>query len=221
MAQPQAPEGSSMAQDLPGRALVRLAAVLLIAAGPLSHAAADGLPGEYLLSTRWRDLLSWHSPVTNPAFLPWEQVVTVRGAFAPTMQGAFHLWELGATVPLPLSQAVGATLVGESDGRIESSVFDEATGQLAPGDNSVSNSNFFIMISYAKEFLQRLSFGANVNIAYQSNFGDGVGGAGLDLGCVYRFRPHPRLGNQPDRAPAARRRGVLARPPPLVGVRLP
>ncbi|MBD3346928.1 MAG: hypothetical protein GF401_17885, partial [Chitinivibrionales bacterium] len=53
---------------------------------------AKGLPGEYLLTQRWRDIHSSYSPLTNAAFLIEEDYFSVRGAVAPVLQRSFTLW---------------------------------------------------------------------------------------------------------------------------------
>ncbi|MBD3343740.1 MAG: hypothetical protein GF401_01605, partial [Chitinivibrionales bacterium] len=53
---------------------------------------SDGLPGEYLLTQRWRDIHSSYSPLTNAAFLIEEDYFSVRGAVAPVLQRSFTLW---------------------------------------------------------------------------------------------------------------------------------
>jgi hypothetical protein len=149
--------------------------------------AADGLPGEYLLSTRWRELLSAHSPLANPSFITREQFLTCRGAFAGTMQGAFKLWEAGVTMPMGLNNTAGFSILGENDGSIDNSVFDQTANRLVPGTAESGNNNLFFMLTYAHTLFGRLSAGANLNIAYQSNFHSPVGGIGLDVGCSYRI----------------------------------
>jgi flagellar motor protein MotB len=161
----------------------------------IGTARADGLPGEFLLSTRWRDLMWAHSPLTNPAFLTQEDYITARGAFATTLQGAFSLWEAGVTVPVGMRQSAGLSIVSENDGSIENWVFDDATGQMVRDNSTLSNNNFFGMGSYAVSVWRGLSVGANLNLAYQSNFGNSVKGIGFDLGCSYRLRLNPRAGN--------------------------
>ncbi len=189
------PKGSLMRTSLSVssvRALVAgTTAVLLCAVVPVR---ADGLPGEYLLSSRWRDLLSQYSPLTNPALMSNAGDVTARFAFAPVMQGEFKLWEVGVTVPLASRHAVGVSLIGEGDGEIESAVFDDATGLLTTGGSTSSNDNAFIMLSYACRVWDRFSVGANLNIAYQSNFGDPLWGVGLDLGATFRLTEHSVVG---------------------------
>jgi len=163
--------------------------------GISSPAWADGLPGEYLLSSRWRDLMWWHSPLTNPAFMTEEQMILIRGAFAPTLQGEFKLWEAGITVPVGLFQSFGVSAIGENDGVIENATFDDASGRMALDGTHASNNNIFGMLSYAIVPWNRLSLGVNLNTAYQTGFGSSRKGIGLDFGCAYRFLQSEKWGD--------------------------
>ncbi|MBD3240153.1 MAG: hypothetical protein GF331_06170, partial [Chitinivibrionales bacterium] len=96
-----------MRASLPTSSVRSLVMAMAIALCAIGSAWADGLPGEYLLSSRWRDLLSPYSPLTNPAFMSRGDDITGRFAIAPVMQGAFKLWEAGVTVPIASRHAVG------------------------------------------------------------------------------------------------------------------
>jgi tetratricopeptide (TPR) repeat protein len=156
---------------------------------------ADGLPGEYILSLRWRDLLAGHSPLTNPAFMTQENFFTVRGAFSSTVNNAFKLWELGATVPLGKYQSIGLTWAGEDDGSIENAASDLQTGELLPSGNAVSNQNHFGLLSYSINPWRRLSIGVNLTILRFGNFDNPVTGYGLDVGASYGLPHHNLLGD--------------------------
>ena len=147
----------------------------------------DGLPGEYLLSSRWRDLMWYNSPLSNPAFLTDVDYMTFRAAISPVLQGAFTLGEVGLSVPILLKQTAGISMLLENDGMVESSHFDETSNRLVTGGSQISNKNFYGMISYAVNAWQRLSVGANFSIAHQTNFGDPQTGAGLDIGLSWRL----------------------------------
>lgn len=157
-------------------------------------ARADGLPGEYLLSQRWRELFGRHSPITNPALLTEENYPTVRFAIAPVLQGAFKLGEAGFTYPLGMYQSLGLSMLGEDGGTIDGGMFDSQSGELRPSNSTSSNQNGFLIMTYAINPWRRFSVGANLSLAYQSNFGDPVMGVGLDLGVSYRLLLHPVAG---------------------------
>ena len=66
---------------------------------PLKLICADGLPGEYLLSNKWRQVFANQSPVDNPAMIMEEPYLKVRGALSFSSGDPARLWELGATMP--------------------------------------------------------------------------------------------------------------------------
>ena len=161
----------------------------------IGSSLADGLPGEFLLSDQWRTLFKYHSPVTNPAFMVEQSYVSIRGVGSVATDEAAKLWEAGVTVPIGLYNAVGLTVLGEN-GREVSSV----DGRIITDPDNVErrvyrNSNHLFILSYASNPWRKLSFGVNVNGAYQGNFGEEPSfGFGLDLGLSYRLLYHPFLG---------------------------
>ncbi len=155
---------------------------------------ANGLPGEYVLTQRWRDLFAGQSPLSNPAFLTEENYPSVRLAVAPTMQGEFTLWELGFVMPIGMYQSVSATMLIEDAKGITMSR-EESSGQLVPVDDELSHQSRFLVMSYALNPWNRLSVGANLTYANQTNYGYGRSGLGLDLGASYRVFRHPILGD--------------------------
>jgi tetratricopeptide (TPR) repeat protein len=158
-------------------------------------ARADGLPGEYLLSSRWRDLLSVHSALSNPAFLTEENYTALRVAYSPVLQGAFQLLEVGATVPIGMYQSAGLTFVGEFDGEVQQGTAD-ASGAISMDNPTISsNNNAYAVGSWAINPWKRLSLGVNASFAFQSNFGHPVYGVGFDVGASYRLLHHPLLGD--------------------------
>lgn len=177
------------------RGSLRIAFVVAIVLAGTVPLVADGLPGEYLLTQRWRELHAPYSPVTNPALMTEENYLSVRATLSPTMLGAFKLWEIGAVYPIGLHQSVGLTWLGEDDGQVEVAQFDPSTKIMTPTGATVSNLNSFAVLSYAISPWDRLSVGANLNFAHQTNFGDPLMGIGLDLGITYRIMNHPAFGD--------------------------
>lgn len=156
---------------------------------------SDGLPGEYIVTQRWRDLFAGHSPTTNPAFMTEENYLSVRGAICPTLQRSFFLHEAGVIVPIGLYQSVGVSWLGLNPTEdIEGMEWDQTTHQMVPTKTYSDNQSLFIF-SYAINPWNRLSVGANVNIFYQTNFGDPIQGFTFDLGLSYRFLRHAILGD--------------------------
>ena len=155
---------------------------------------ADGLPGEYFVTQRWRDLLAPYSPATNPALMTEENYISVRGAFSPSMGNSFVLYEGGVTVPVGLYQSVGLTMLGVSTNEpIQKYSWDENEG-VYQEDGTFTDSHFRGMLSYAINPWNRLSVGANLNFYYDDNFNDAIYGLALDIGVTYRALNHPVLG---------------------------
>lgn len=160
----------------------------------LQTVRADGLAGEYLLTQRWRDMIAHHSPLTNAALMMEENYISARIAFAPILSGQFKHLELGVVIPIGLYQSVGVTVLGSPEGTVTQGR-DTESGQIVPGESSLSNLNAFVMFSYAWHFWDKLSAGINFNLAYSSNFGDSRRGTGIDIGITYRLLRHALLGD--------------------------
>lgn len=170
--------------------------VLLFTSGGVFSVLADGLPGEYIVTQRWRDLLAPHSPATNPAFMTEENYVSLRGGFAFLLNNTFKLWEGGIVVPIGLYQSAGFTWIGENAGEVQPTQWNPTTKEIEIIDGpKVSNQNSFFMLSYAINPWRRLSIAANLNIAHQTNFGSGKARPGVDFGLSYRLIRHPVLGD--------------------------
>jgi hypothetical protein len=158
---------------------------------PVKLILADGLPGEYLLSNKWRQVFADHSPVDNPAMIMEEPYLKVRGALSFSSGDPARLWEMGATMPLGLYQAAGFSILGENGNDVVGYVFQNQNLQKA---SESRNNNFLFMASYAINPFGKISIGSNVNLAYQSNFGEPGWGLGADLGISYRISNHPDFG---------------------------
>jgi len=178
------------------RLFKRFCSIVLFCIVCVGSVIGAGLPGEYVLNQRWRDLFTPYSPLTNPALLTEENYLSVRGAFTQILPGldAFNFWETGVTAPIGLDQSVGFSWLGEDDGEVRQYV-SRSTGEISDSSYTASsNTNSFFTASYAYNIWRALSVGANVNFAYQSNFGKPLMGLGLDLGLTYRVLLHPVLG---------------------------
>lgn len=92
--------------------IVRVGLLIFLFTGYVGNLSADGLPGEYYVTQRWRDLFAGHSPATNPAFMTEENYLTARMALSPTLQNTFFLIELGAILPIGLYQSAGISYLG-------------------------------------------------------------------------------------------------------------
>jgi len=167
---------------------------LILALGLYSGVFAAGLPGEYLVTQRWRALHNHYSPLSNPANIAEENYIAVRAAMAPILQGEFILSEVGVNVPLGLYHTASAAMLVENAGF----VFEDEPGpdgRMVPSGLKLGNTNLMFSLGYAWHVWEKLVIGANLNIAYQSNFGnDPLTGVGLDIGANYRLLKHPLLG---------------------------
>ena len=92
-----------------------VAATLIISSGQVT---GDGLPGEYLLSNRWRQVFLFRSPVDNPAFMMEEQYPSVRAVNLLPVNNSATLLEAGITYPFSLYSTVGFTIVAERGGKV-------------------------------------------------------------------------------------------------------
>ncbi len=171
---------------------------LLVVLGATVTVRADGLPGEFAVTQRWRDLFWTHSAVNNAAFLTEENYTTMRLGFAPTVGAQFTLMEAGLSVPIGLYQTAGVSWLGNFSGSYPRT---EISGsELVQTDEDISTSENLFLFTYAINPWNRLSVGANVTLVYQSLFpelGDEARtniGYGFDLGATYRLLRHPWLG---------------------------
>jgi tetratricopeptide (TPR) repeat protein len=189
-------EFTEMPHPFPCAGFVRkLSSASLLALFLASGAFAAGLPGEYLVTQRWRALNNPYSSLSNPANIAEENYLSLRAAVAPVLQGAFTLSEIGVNYPISLYHTASFTMLIEGAGAVYEDAFDENTGKLVPDTKSpLSNSNFMFSLGYAWHAWQRLIVGANINFAYQTNFGNPLMGTGVDLGATYRVYKDPVLG---------------------------
>ncbi len=155
--------------------------------------SGDGLPGEYLATQRWRDLLSSRSPLGNPSLLAEENYTTFRGAMSNSMQGFSQMWELGFTLPIGLYHTAGLTWFGLNTGSVQQAVLGD--DQLLTGKESTDDRSNAFLASYAINPWRRLNLGVNVLVLRQDNFGDPLMGFGAGAGLSWNLMYHPILGN--------------------------
>jgi len=181
---------------------------VILALGLCGGVFAAGLPGEYFVTQRWRSLHNHYSPLSNPANIAEENYISVRAAIAPVLQGQFILSEVGLNVPGSPLQIIfpnttgwglyhtwSLTMLMENAGVVFNDEPDPLTGRLVPSDLELGNTNMIFSFGYAWHVWEKLIVGANLNIAYQSNFdNDPLMGTGFDIGLNYRLMKHPLLG---------------------------
>jgi tetratricopeptide (TPR) repeat protein len=176
---------------------LRNTALALAATVGLFPLFADGLPGEYLSTARWRDLLSRHSPATNPALLTEENYIALRGCEGLVLQGAFQLSELGVTFPVGLYESWGFTYFTEGAGEINGYQYNPATQKLDTTGN-VSNRNNLFLFTYANNIWGGLSIGVNLGLSMNTNFENNMTNwlynLSGDVGLTYRLLNHPVYG---------------------------
>jgi TolA-binding protein len=167
-------------------------ATLLFATGVV----ADGLPGEYYITQRWRDLLSAYSPANNPAYMTEANYLSVRGAFSPSLGNAFILYEGGAVLPLGLYQSVGFSALGvTSNQKVIAADWDPTTGTIVEGSGTeYSDNHTHMMASWAINPWNKLSVGVNLTVYQTPNFGEPLTGLSMDVGLTYRLLNHSLLG---------------------------
>jgi len=158
---------------------------------------SDALPGEYISTARWRDLIASHSPSTNPALLTEENYLTFRGCVGLVLQGAFQLSEFGLTIPSGLYDSWGISYFTEGAGEIDGYLYNQATGQI-DSIGKVSNRNNLFLVSYARNIWRGLSIGANLGLSMNTNFerdmSNWLYNISGDIGITYRLLLHPVIG---------------------------
>lgn len=158
---------------------------------PVKLIFGDGLPGEYLLSDKWRQVFANQSPIDNPALIMEEPYLRVRGVLSFSSGDPARLWEMGVTMPVSLYQSAGLSILGESGNDVYGVLFN---GDSLVDDGVSRNSNLLFVGSYAINPWGKISIGTNFNLAYQGNFGQSAWGVGADLGISYRIMINPDFG---------------------------
>ncbi len=159
---------------------------LICGTGNLVITYADGLPGEYLATQRWRFLFSSQSPVSNPALINEANYISLRYALSSSM-GEFNMQEIGLVYPMGLYQsfALTALLQGANPYEQTTDKFDTI--------GTVNDQQYFFMGSYAYNLWAGLTVGANVNLSMYP-FNDNDMGVGADIGLTYRVLNNPVIG---------------------------
>ncbi len=173
-----------------------IAAASLVTLFLTSVAFADGLPGEYYITQRWRDLLAPYSPANNPAYMTEANYLSIRGAFSPSLGNAFILYEGGAVIPLGLYQSVGISALGvNSNQKVVAAEWDANNGTIVENsERTYSDNHTHFMASWAVNPWNKLSAGVNLTVYQTPNFGEPLTGLSLDLGLSYRLLNHSLLG---------------------------
>jgi tetratricopeptide (TPR) repeat protein len=173
----------------------RFKLVIIICLIASSGPSADGLAGEYVATQRWRDMLSRHSSLVNPAFLTEENYVSFRACEALVLDNTFNLMETGITVPVGLYRSLGFTYAGEGTAlRMDKMKWRSDNSGAVDSLGQGSNRNNLFMLSYADNVWGRLSIGANLSMSHQTLFGSPRFGLAGDFGLSYRLFLDPVMG---------------------------
>lgn len=157
-----------------------------------TQSRAEGLPGEFLVSGKWRAVGNESSPLTNPALVlerSWLRARFTGGSLA----GDYTMGDLGLSVPVGLHQTIGFSWLYQSAGDYNMMQFDETTG-LESIVGSMSDRNNVFTLTYAVSPWRMLGAGANVNIVYNQFADEKETGIGVDAGLTLRLPAHKTLG---------------------------
>ncbi|MBN1308709.1 MAG: hypothetical protein JXA18_12370 [Chitinispirillaceae bacterium] len=166
------------------------AMIVLSLGGRFFLSSAAGLPGEYLLTQRWRTLFSANSPLTNPSFINEENYFSVRGVYTSILN-EFITFEVGAVYPIGLYQSAGLSWVRQ--GLRESYIPTDINFDTIPGGKISDNTDYF-MLTYAYNLWSGLTLGANINFLLNSFYNHTSLGVSPDLGLTLRLLQHPVIG---------------------------
>ncbi len=160
------------------------------ASGQFFAVSAAGLPEEYLITQRWRTLLSSSSPLTNPAFINEENYLSFRFA-GSSILNTFLTGEFGAVYPIGLYQSAGLTYVGQGIGKPY-----YATDELGrPTNTQIYDNTDYLMATYAYNIWSKLTIGVNLNLLLQRFYNEVNPAITPDLGLTFRVLQHPLVGN--------------------------
>ena len=174
------------------------AALAVVAVAAAAQVWAQGLPGEHLITDRWRHVYSMYSGITNPAYVNEENYMSMRFAFASTLE-TFYMHEAGFALPLGLYDAAGVAWIMNGAGSI-----DPTNEEGDPtGAGKITDQGHFFALTYARNVWGRLTVGGNVNVIAQNIANvdnDLVGnkmrfGFGVDVGLTWKLLRHQMLGN--------------------------
>ncbi len=161
---------------------------MLCGLGSIASVYADGLPGEYLATQRWRFLFSNQTPVSNPALINEVNYLSVRYALSSSMSD-FTMHEAGVVYPIDLYHTVGLSMLYQGVDPYEAT----DTGFASTGE-MINDKQYFFMGSYSWNALAGLTIGANLNF-FMYPFNNSEIGMGADVGLTYRLLNNPVVGN--------------------------
>jgi tetratricopeptide (TPR) repeat protein len=167
---------------------------LLACSFAVSKGYANGLPGEYLLTDKWRNLFLMSSALTNPALLTEKNYPALSGVVSLAPDAVSRLWNSEIIVPVGLYRSIGVGVTAENGHPVQNYSPDFIYAPVSTNGDALKNDNYAIVLSYASNAAGRFSYGVTTKILYQSNFNDPKYGAAIDIGCTYRLVNHPFIG---------------------------
>ena len=168
---------------------VFLIGIVLAVSGQFLLSTAAGLPGEYILTQRWRTLFSANSPLTNPAFINEENYLSFRGVYTSILN-EFVTTEAGVVYPIGLYQSAGISWVRQGLRSAYSPTdinFDTLPGKI-------SDNTHYFMGTYAYNIWSVLTLGVNLNLLLKNFYNYQTFGISPDLGVTARVLQHPAVG---------------------------
>jgi tetratricopeptide (TPR) repeat protein len=150
---------------------------------------AQGLPANFLVTQRWKYLLSSRSALANPALINEENYVSAKVAFSSVLN-TFRMLDGEIIYPVDLYQtaAVSWLHAGVDD-------YARTDEQLNIIGDSISDSKNYFALTYAINFWKGLSAGINVallNEVFDKSSNMSFGG---DVGLTYRIINNAFLGH--------------------------
>jgi tetratricopeptide (TPR) repeat protein len=167
---------------------------LLACSFAMSKGYANGLPGEYLLTDKWRNLSMMSSGLTNPALLTEKNYMALSAVASLAPDAVSRLWNSELIVPVGLYRTIGVGVTAENGHPVQNYSPDFVYAPVSTNGEALKNDNYAIVLSYASNVAGRFSYGVNAKMLYQSNFNDPRYGAAIDIGCTYRLVNHPFVG---------------------------
>jgi hypothetical protein len=158
--------------------IVFLAAVFFTAHG-------QGLPGEFIISQQWRDVLAKYSPLTNAAFLSNAEYIGVQFSQAFTVENTYQLTE-GVIVFPYLRHTFAISYEGEGAGKLDATTPIESHGTIDIITNGkLSDRSNSFLFSYALNIWKGLNIGINGHFVFNNIFGEKIKAYGGDIGISY------------------------------------
>jgi tetratricopeptide (TPR) repeat protein len=158
-------------------------------------AHGQGLPGEFIISQQWRDVLVKYSPLTNAAFLSNAEYTGVQLSQAFTVENTFQLTE-GVFVFPYLKHTFALSYEGAGAGKLDATTPVESQGNIdiiANGKLSDRSNSF--LLSYAFNVWKGLNIGINSHFVYNEIFGKKRKAFGGDIGISYSISKDSIWGN--------------------------